>query len=187
MRKTYFYLFGALAIIVLGRWIGAHYTSQEKEINRLRTELAHSQKYVPLRVDTIRDSVVVYSQEVVPVVRKDYKRELADKALIKDLKLKVARLESEQTQVVSTHDTIYLKEAGDSVFEYKDEWAAFRVELADKRLSYNVRDSITTYVEKVPKKRFLWWTWGVRGYKVKVVNFNPHSTIDYQTYYKVEK
>ncbi len=29
--------------------------------------------------------------------------------------------------------------------------------------------------------------WGVKGYKVKVVNFNPHSTIRYNQYVKPEK
>ena len=37
------------------------------------------------------------------------------------------------------------------------------------------------------RHHFLWWRWGVKGYKVKVVNFNPHSTIRYNTYVKPEK
>ena len=45
-----------------------------------------------------------------------------------------------------------------------------------------MRDSLAIALKKEYKHRFLFFKWGVRGYDVKVANFNPHSTIKYNTY-----
>lgn len=161
--------------------------STQREVERLKVELAKAQHYTPMKIDTIRDSVVVYSQDVELISKQAYKRELADKKLIKDLKMKISRIESEQTLDVVTHDTVYLQAQGDSVYGYKDKWVSFKYDVPRQLLDYSVKDSIATYVEKIPKHRFLWWHWGVKGYKVKVANFNPHSTILHNDYYHLAK
>jgi hypothetical protein len=42
-------------------------------------------------------------------------------------------------------------------------------------------------VEKEYKRRFLWWKWGTKGYRVKAVSFCPYTTIRYNTYIKKKR
>lgn len=65
-------------------------------------------------------------------------------------------------------------------FRYSDEWTD--VALRGDTLSIATRDSIVTVCERIYKHHFLWWRWGYRGCKVKLVNFNPHATITYNKF-----
>ena len=72
---------------------------------------------------------------------------------------------------------------------YKEaEWVIYAAPAAlmAMTLVYTVSDSVLTLVYREYKHKFLWWRWGTKGYKVKVVNFNPHATIRYNQYIKVE-
>ena len=132
-----------------------------------------------LREDEVVTQKVVEVEKMKEVLSDD------DKRLIKDLGMKVKELESMQKVGMMTHDTVYLERkdsTSDSPLYYKDAWAEF--EFQNKRLKYSVKDSLAIAVRKEYKHRFLWWRWGTKGYEVKAVNFNPHSTIRYNTYVK---
>lgn len=158
--------------------------SLKKENERLREELARQQQYVPLKKDTIHDSVEVVTQKVVEVEKIKEVLSRDDKQLIKDLKMKVNELESYQKMSKVIHDTVILerKDSAGNALYYKDAWAEF--EYQNKRLRYSVKDSLAIAVKKEFKHRFLWWKWGTKGYEVKAVNFNPHATIRYNTFVK---
>lgn len=153
----------------------------KKENERLREELAKAQQYQPLKRDTIRDSIEVITQQVVTVEKVKNVLTKEDKELLKDIDIKVKELEQLQKTGVVTHDTVYLTEVRDSVLRYTDAWADFEYWEKHRRLNYAVRDSLAIAVKKEYKHRFLWWKWGVKGYQVKAVNFNPHSTLKYNT------
>ena len=160
----------------------------KKENERLREELAHQQQYVPLKKDTIRDTVEVVTQKIIEVEKIKEVLSKDDKELIKDLSMKVSELESYQIMSNVIHDTIILTQKDstpDAPLYYKDAWAEF--EFNNNRLRYSVRDSLAIAVKKEFKHRFLWLRWGTKGYEVKAVNFNPHSTIRYNTYIKIRK
>lgn len=176
-------------VVAIGVFVGNLLNScngkLKKENERLREELARQQQYVPLKRDTIRDTVEVVTQKVVEVEKMKEVLSDDDKLLIKDLGMKVKELESMQKVGMMTHDTVYLERkdsTSDSPLYYKDAWAEF--EFQNKRLKYSVKDSLAIAVRKEYKHRFLWWRWGTKGYEVKAVNFNPHSTIRYNTYVK---
>ena len=154
---------------------------QENEC--LREELARAQQYVPLQRDTIRDTVEVITQKIIQVEKVKDALSDEDRQLIKDLHLKAKEIESYQKVGTVTHDTVYLerKDTTNTLY-YKDAWAEF--EYRDRKLAYSVKDSLAIAVKKEYKHRLLWWRWGVKGYEVKAVNFNPHSTIRYNTYVK---
>ena len=157
------------------------------------------------RVDTffVHDSIFVWKERIVEVDRTDYKKQLADKELIKELKLKVAQVEAENRLLMGTRDTVYLSEdtmaclpenehevhggGACRVLRYHDQWADFSYFEEKKRLEYSVRDSLTTYVTREYKHKFLWWQWGTKGYSVYHVNHNPHSRIYYNKYIRVKK
>ena len=181
----------AAFLVIIAMLSADHYRSRVKQLegerNRLSVELAHAQ--VPLQRDTIRDSVEVVTQTVVEVVPRKLKEALAaDQQLIKELRLKVRQLEALQTTTIETSDTTPAHhDAGDSLFYYSDQWADLRLSLKDTTFYYNIRDSLATVVYHEYKHRFLWWKWGVKGYMVKVVNFNPHSRVTYNKYIRAEK
>ena len=161
---------------------------RKQEVEKLRTQLAHAQTEPLIQYDTIRDTIQVATSTVIPVERNTYKTELADKQLIKELRLKLGQIEAQQLSGTAIHDTVRLEAKTDSRYEYADRWAHFTLSMKppDTTIVYSVSDSVLTLVYREYKHKFLWWRWGTKGYKVKVVNFNPHATIRYNQYIKVE-
>ena len=157
-----------------------------RENEQLRKELAQQQQYVPLHKDTIHDSVEIVTQKIVEVEK--IKEVLTDKdrKLLKDAGIAVKELISLQKTGMETKDSVSLSAKdstkGDSPLYYKDAWAEF--EFHNKRLKYAVRDSLAVAIKKEYKHRLLWFRWGTKGYNVKVMNFNPHSTLKYNTFVK---
>jgi hypothetical protein len=105
---------------------------------------------------------------------------------LKDAGIAVKQLVSLQKTGLETKDSVNLSAKDstkeDSPLYYKDAWAEF--EFHNKKLKYSVRDSLDIAVKKEYKHRLLFLKWGTKGYQVKVMNFNPHSTIRYNTFVK---
>lgn len=158
----------------------------KRQVRDLSVRLAQADE----RVDTffIRDSIPVTRVEVVEVDRTDYKEKLADKQLIKDLKLRVSELESVSEQVVSVRDTTYLSGNvdSDSILSYSDKWSTFVFHRTRGILDWEVRDSLSTYVSTEYRHHFLWWRWGRKGYQVAIVNHNPRARVKYEKYIKIK-
>ena len=176
--------FTILSIIGAVRY-GVRNQDLQMQINDLSVQLAHSK--VPMQRDTIRDSIPVVKQRVVEVDKTDYKQQLADKQLIKDLGLKVDQLVSENKMLREAKDSVTLAAVNDSVFAYHDHWADFEYLTRQQLLKYEVRDSFDTKVSRIYKHRFLWWRWGTKGYQVHHVNFNPHVDIKYDQYIMIKQ
>lgn len=159
----------------------------EEDVDRLSQELSHAQ--IPLQHDTIRDSIEVVSQVVVEVVPKHLKEALAaDEQLIKEMGLKIKQLESMQTTVVETSDTVPATFHEDrNLFSYSDKWADLSLDLKDTTFYYNIRDSLSTVVYREYRHHFLWWKWGTKGYRLKIVNFNPRARVTYNKYIQAER
>lgn len=165
-----------------------HAMKADKE--RLSIELAHAMVANPLVSDTIRDTVRVATSPVVTVERRTFKNNLADKALLNDLDLRAQQVESWQKTGTAVADTVRMKQTTDSLsFTYVDRWANFYLSMKppDTTLAYSVRDSVTTIVYREYKHRFLWWRWGTKGYKVKIINFNPHARVLYNQYVRIRE
>ena len=105
--------------------------------------------------------------------------------LIKDLGMKVSQLESLQKTGIETKDTVFLEKKDsteNSPLVYHDAWTD--IEYLNRKLTYSMRDSLAIALEREYKHRFLFIKWGTKGYDVKVANFNPHSSIRYNTFVK---
>lgn len=170
----------------------------ESQVRDLQAQLSHAT--IPLKPDTIRDSIPVVTQRVVTIDKTDYKQQAADRELIKELEMKVSQIEAENTMLRKTLGQVTLKPVNpdtvtsgvvtperDSMFAYHDRWLDFLLDTRSGALNYAVRDSFKTFIDRVPRHRFLWMRWGVKGYYLKIVNFNPHSHVEYNQYLKVEK
>jgi len=178
---------GVIALHLIVRNSQSEVKRLSEELEQARTELSHAQ--IPLQRDTIRDSIEVVTQTVVEVVPKKLKDALAaDEQLIKDLQLKVKQLEAMQTTTIVTGDTVPAHhDPTDCMYYYNDQWADLRLDLKDTTFYYNIRDSLSTMVYREYRHHFLWWKWGTKGYRLKIVNFNPHSRVTYNKYIKAEK
>lgn len=180
-------------VILLLTGLAVYYVGHQREsalnaqIRDLQIQLAHAR--IPMQTGTIRDSLPTASQQAVEVDKTDYKKQLADRKLIKDLELQISQVKAENTMLRETIGKVKLEPvrpaadslptAPDTLFAYHDQWVDFRLNTQDHTLDYAMRDSLKTYIDRIPKHKFLWWRWGTKGYRVKHVNFNPHSKIIY--------
>mgnify|MGYP001517268150 FL=1 len=164
------------------------FESRQKKANEaLKMQLHQLQlKYSPMQRDTIRDSVKLVTQQVMVMDRGEYKLLAADRKLLEDLNLKLRQVVSDQRVSMVTSDTVKTKRLN-SVYSYSDAWLSLRLDTADSILTYRARDSLHCIVAREYKHKFLWWRWGTKGYNVKVLNFNPHSTILYNSFIQVHK
>lgn len=164
------------------------FESRQKKANEaLKLQLHQLQlKYSPMQRDTIRDSVKLVTQQVMVMDRGEYKLLAADRKLLEELNLKLRQVVSDQRVSMVTSDTVKTKRLN-SVYSYSDAWLSLRLDTADSILTYRARDSLQCIVAREYKHKFLWWKWGTKGYNVKVLNFNPHSTILYNSYIQVSK
>lgn len=182
------------AAIIATLWMWQQSRGYREEMERMGEELSEwhqSGAQLIIRYDTIHDSIPVADQAVIEASTRELKRQhLVDEQLIKDLQLKLARLDAVQTTGTETSDTVKASVVVDhnfSVFSYSDRWADLRLTVNDSTFYYNIRDSLETIVYREYKHRFLWWRWGTKGYRLKIVNFNPHTRITYNQYIRVDK
>lgn len=159
------------------------FESRQKKANEaLKMQLHQLQlKYSPMQRDTIRDSIKLVTQQVMVMDRGEYKLLAADRKLLEELNLKLRQVVSDQRVSMVTSDTVKTKRLN-SVYSYSDAWLSLRLDTADSILTYRARDSLQCIVARQFKHKFLWWKWGTKGYNVKVLNFNPHSTLLYNSY-----
>ena len=164
------------------------FESRQKKANEaLKMQLHQLQlKYSPMQRDTIRDSVKLVTQQVMVMDRGEYKLLAADRKLLEDLNMKLRQVVSDQRVSMVTSDTVKTKRLN-SVYSYSDAWLSLRLDTADSILTYRARDSLQCIVAREYKHKFLWWRWGTKGYNVKVLNFNPHSTILYNSFIQINK
>ena len=150
------------------------------DVRNLKVQLAHS--YMPMKVDTIRDSVPVYETVVKEIDRTDYKKQVADRQLIKDLKIKLADVTEENRLLTRQLRQIQLqpREEADSLLEFHDQWADLIYDTTTNNLDFTVRDSLVTFVTRVPRHKFLWFRWGTKGYQVRIASFNPYTQLKYE-------
>lgn len=164
-----------------------------KLVSELKGSLAHAQTHVPLERDTVilhdHDTVEVVTSTVITAELNELRKQhIIDEKLIKDLQLKMKQLDAVQTTSIETKDTARAAYSHDSnFFSYEDEWSHLEFNPHDSTFYYNIRDSLITVIYHEYKHRFLWFRWGVKGYKVKMTNLNPHSSIRYNSYVKPEK
>ena len=185
--KRYMIIALLTACFLFAAYMESGLSRLKSENKQLRYELAHAT--LPLARDTIRDSIEVVTQTVVVVDRPELKRALdQERQLVKDLQLKVAQLEAVQITAVNTEDSVPAQYSRpDSLFHYSDQWADLRLNLKDTTFYYNIRDSLATVVYREYRHHFLWWKWGTKGYRLKIVNFNPSAHVTYNKYIKAGK
>lgn len=183
--KTFAVVISVILAIMACCWLfdrRQRQTEQElrQQLNQLKLEFA------PAKRDTIRDSLTTITQQVLQMQDREYRLKAADRELLRDLNLRLNQVTAEQRTGTVAADTVKASRHS-SLYTYSDPWLSFRLNTEDSILTYRARDSLQTIVYRQYRHKFLWWRWGTRGYDVKVINFNPHSRISYNSYIQVNQ
>ena len=186
LNKDIGFILVFLLVLSIGRDFYIEHKKQRAEQN-LQEQLNKLQlQYAPAERDTIRDSVKTVTQKVIMMPPDEYKEFAADRQLLKDLNIKVSQIMVDQRTSVVTEGTVKtLRE--NSIYKYSDKWLRVKLNTADSMLTYRARDSLQCLVTRNYKHRFMWWKWGTAGYNIKMINFNPNSTILYNNYIQVNR
>lgn len=194
-KAVLYVILGSLLLSLMGGGtLGLTLWSRNKQLHAqvrdLQVSLAHAA--IPMVHDTIHDSIPVVTQKVVTVDRTDYKKQLADKQLIRDLGLKVSQIEAENHSLRETLGKVQMqaeKRDSDSLYVYHDKWVDFELNLYSREMWYQMRDSFDTFIASQYKHKILWGLikWGTKSYEVKFVNYNPNSHVKYNRSVKVVK
>lgn len=193
MKDSIKILFACIIMLTVGFALFYEEKDYKKEIAALKEQLAHAQMFVPLDRDTVilstHDTVEVVTSSVITAELSALRKQhIIDEQLIKDLDLKLKQLEAVQTTVTETKDTVKADfNDRTKVFSYEDYWSHIEFRPCDSTFYYNIRDSLVTVIHHEYKHKFLWFRWGIKGYKVKHVNFNKNSRFVYNTFVKPEK
>ena len=130
------------------------------------------------------DSCSYGSFEVEILCKRDVKKAV-DKAIASEIGMPRSSVESKMGLSIATTDTVKLTQKAESIYIYKDRWLDAKVNLYDSTMTYKARDSLSQYVERIYKHKFLFWKWGTKGYRVHIINHNPNSKIEYADYIRV--
>lgn len=189
--KTTIQILAAMLIVTMVAFVRSAYQNRklQADLNR-QTENVGSLTY-DIQYGNLDDSLSVAKNAALQAKCDELKRlHLADTKLIKELKVKLKDVKSIHTASSSTADTVRIEpvpNTTDSVFSYQDKWLSLHIDIPARLCQYISRDSLTTIVSRSYKHKFLWWRWGTKGYQVQIVNFNPHSRINYSRYVEVVK
>ena len=141
----------------------------------------------------VRDSLNALSVSALNLTVNELKEFRANDArLIKELEIENKHLEALMKAGIHSSETIYadrwhpLPDRPDCL-EVNSKWSHVIACFKDSTVYYNIRDSLAAVVHRIPKRKFLWWSWGTKGYKLELVNFNPNTKIDYNEFIKVSK
>lgn len=144
------------------------------------------------RADSNGDNVITYqldsfsygSFDVEVLSKRDVKKAV-DKAIASEIGMPRSSVESKMALTIATTDTVKLTQKTESIYIYKDRWLDAKVNLYDSTMTYKARDSLSQYIQRIYKHKFLFWKWGTKGYRVHIINHNPNSKIEYADYIRV--
>ena len=143
-------------------------------------EVSKGSKVVNYQLDSI-----CYGSFDVNILSKKEVKSAVDKTIASEIGMPRSSVESKMALTIATTDTVKLTQKAESIYIYKDRWLDAKVNLYDSTMTYRARDSLSQYIERIYKHKFLFWKWGTKGYRVHIINHNPNSKIEYADYIRV--
>ena len=128
---------------------------------------------------------ICYGSFDVNILSKKEVKSAVDKKIASEIGMPRSSVESKMGLSIATTDTVKLTQKAESIYIYKDRWLDAKVNLYDSTMTYKARDSLSQYIERIYKHKFLFWKWGTKGYRVHIINHNPNSKIEYADYIRV--
>ena len=145
-------------------------------------EVSKGGKVVNYQLDSI-----CYGSFDIELLSKKEVKSAVDKKIASEIGMPRSSVESKMGLTIATTDTVKLTQKEESIYIYKDRWLDAKVNLYDSTMTYRARDSLSQYIERIYKHKFLFWKWGTKGYRVHIINHNPNSKIEYADYIRVSE
>ena len=164
----------SLVLFILLSTLYSIYNKTLKE--KVRFESNQETLMASLKTYKFRDSLnVVENGKLTLNISELKKNREKDIKLIKELKLKPSQVQTIIKTKIVTKDSIVFQ-LKDSCINYQTEWMDVHGCVGDT-LYITSTDSIAQIAHKEYKHKFWFIKWGLIGFKVKTINFNPNSTV----------
>lgn len=194
--KKYLILY-AVATTALIIWGGKYLLTEVERLQNNNRALNSSVELFRTRADQAAASVQVLRLRV-----GEYEElRAADAEKIKSMGLKIRQLESAAKSVATTalsistplRDTVVVRDTLLRVdtlrlFRWNDGWASVEGVISADSVTCSLRtiDTLHQIVYRVPR-RFLFFNYGTKALRQQITSSNPHSTIVYTEYIKIER
>jgi hypothetical protein len=180
-----------LAMSIVGYFVIKDYQYQKSEVKRQKANVEVLNKNFKSYKTAFGNSAAkVEALNYKISEMKEYESELIQ--TIKELKLKpknVISVAEIGTQTTATIKTVIQYVDSTECLNYEDRFntisGCFKGDSID--LKIETRDSLTTIVSKIPKHKFLWWTWGVKAIQLDIKAQNPDTKFTYLKYIELDK
>ena len=164
----------SLVLFILLSTLYSIYNKTLKE--KVRFESNQETLMASLKTYKFRDSLnVVENGKLTLNISELKKNREKDLKLIKELKLKPSQVQTIIKTKIVTKDSIVFQ-LKDSCLHYNTEWISVNGCIGDTLVVVS-QDSIAQIAHKEYQHRFWFIKWGLKGFKVKTINFNPNSTV----------
>ncbi len=155
--------------------------SDIEELRKASTEQAYQVQTLSLTVD-------------------EYKKYRAqDAKTISDLKVKLKQVSAVSKQEMEVNVPVYVP-VKDTVIivdnipqklqsiTYKDDYVSLIGTIKNDSLqaAFNVPITLNQVLYKVPKHKFLWWSWGCKAVKQMIITNNPYVQLNYSEYIEIK-
>lgn len=185
--------------------MGAIILWQQKRIGKITDERNKYQQNTytlltdieKLRTDS---SMQAYQVQTLSLNIDEYKKyRAADAQIIESLKLKLKQVSAVSKQELEVNvpintivkdSIIFVNNATDTIktITYKDQYVTFDGNIQNDSLTahFNVPVTISQVLYKVPKRKFLWWSWGCKAIKQVIITNNPYVQLNYSEYIEIK-
>lgn len=194
------YLFIAIIVLAASLFAALRWGNVQRA-ERIRLDRNQTALMGELEHYVTKDGKNVVSIGILTLQVGEYERlRAADAAQIRDLGIKIKRLESvsktgTETRVEIKAPIVETPVIGrDSLpatvrsFEWSDPWVSVAGTIDQDSVSCSVisRDTLLQVIHRVPRK-FLFFRWGTKAIRQEIVPSNPHTTIIYNETIKLER
>lgn len=141
-----------------------------------------------------------YQVQTLSLTVDEYKKYRAqDAKTISDLKVKLKQVSAVSKQEMEVNVPVYVPVKDtviivDSIPQklqsvtYKDDYVSLIGTIKNDSLqaAFNVPITLNQVLYKVPKHKFLWWSWGCKAVKQMIITNNPYVQLNYSEYIEIK-
>ena len=191
-------LVGACLVGVIAyQTIAIHRIRAEKEIYHNNTTALLSD-VERLQLDSTTSAIQINTLKLSLDEYKQYRAE--DAELIKQLGVKLKDVQSATKTTIEVDAPIQTIVVRDTVFsdsiahcvqfvQYKNDYIQFDGKIINDSLTAQINVPITLHqtLYKIPKHKFLWWSWGCKQIKQAISCDNPYVNIKYSEFIEINR
>lgn len=166
--------------------------SSKKEITRLSGNITSLTEDVKVR-KTENGNLLTKNKQLNVSLEEAQKQNLISEKQIKDMGIKIKRLESVSTTIIKTEVKVpvYIKDTTDSclALQYKDQYIELSGVFCDNgfdTLAIATLDTLHIFAHRIPKK-FLFFEYGTKAIEVEAYTTSPYSNIIYSNTIKLNE